>query len=56
MTPTRIVFWGSPGIAATFLSHLVENHADKFTVTAVVTQTEKTIQRQGMHCRALGRA
>lgn len=47
MTPTRIVFWGSPGIAATFLSHLVENHADKFTVTAVVTQTEKTIQRQG---------
>ena len=47
MTSTRIVFWGSPGIAATFLTHLVEHHADKFTVTAVVTQTEKTIQRQG---------
>jgi methionyl-tRNA formyltransferase len=47
MTQTRIVFWGSPEIAATFLSHLAENHADKFKVTAVVTQTEKTIQRQG---------
>jgi len=47
MTHTRIVFWGSPAIAATFLSHLVEHHADKFTVTAVVTQTEKTVQRQG---------
>jgi methionyl-tRNA formyltransferase len=47
MTQTRIVFWGSPGIAATFLSHLAESHADKFKVTAVVTQTEKTVQRQG---------
>lgn len=47
MTPARIVFWGSPGIAATFLSHLVEKHADRFTVAACVTQTEKTIQRQG---------
>lgn len=47
MTPTRIVFWGTPKIAASFLTHLVEHHADKFTVTAVVTQTEKMIQRQG---------
>lgn len=47
MTPTRIVFWGSPGIAATFLAHLVQEHADRFVVTACVTQTEKTIQRQG---------
>lgn len=47
MTTTRVVFWGSPGIAAAFLAHLVENHADKFTITACVTQTEKTIQRQG---------
>ncbi len=44
---TRIVFWGSPGIAATFLSHLVSEHGDRFTVTACVTQTEKTVQRQG---------
>lgn len=44
---TRIVFWGSPGIAATFLSHLVSEHSDRFTVTACVTQTEKTVQRQG---------
>ncbi|MFZ5629446.1 MAG: methionyl-tRNA formyltransferase [Spirochaetota bacterium] len=47
MTQTRIVFWGSPGIAATFLAHMVQNHADRFVVTACVTQTEKTIQRQG---------
>jgi methionyl-tRNA formyltransferase len=48
MTRTRIVFWGSPAIAATFLSHLVENYTDKFKVTAVITQSEKTIQRQGI--------
>lgn len=47
MKPVRIVFWGSPGIAATFLEHVVLNYADQFTVTACVTQTEKTIQRQG---------
>ncbi|GAB4430511.1 MAG: methionyl-tRNA formyltransferase [Turneriella sp.] len=47
MTQTRIVFWGSPQIAATFLAHMVQNHADRFVVTACVTQTEKTIQRQG---------
>lgn len=47
MKPVRLVFWGSPSIAATFLEHLVQRHADKFTVTACVTQTEKTIQRQG---------
>lgn len=47
MPQTRIVFWGSPGIAAEFLSHLVNEHADRFTVTACVTQTEKTVQRQG---------
>lgn len=44
---TRIVFWGSPGIAADFLRDLVTNHSDRFTVTACVTQTEKLIQRQG---------
>jgi methionyl-tRNA formyltransferase len=44
---TRIVFWGSPGIAADFLRDLVLNHGDRFVVTACVTQTEKTIQRQG---------
>ncbi|AFM12709.1 methionyl-tRNA formyltransferase [Turneriella parva] len=44
---TRIVFWGSPGIAASFLRDLVHNHSDRFVITACVTQTEKTIQRQG---------
>jgi methionyl-tRNA formyltransferase len=44
---TRIVFWGSPGIAAEFLRNLVQQHSDRFTVTACVTQTEKTVQRQG---------
>lgn len=44
---TRIVFWGSPGIAATFLEHLVHAHASEFEVTGVVTQTAKIIQRQG---------
>ncbi|MBS0619616.1 MAG: methionyl-tRNA formyltransferase [Spirochaetes bacterium] len=45
--PTRIVFWGSPAIAATFLEHLVQNFSHQYRVTAVVTQTEKTVQRQG---------
>lgn len=44
---TRIVFWGSPGIAAEFLSHLVKNCSEQFQITACVTQTEKTVQRQG---------
>ena len=44
---TRIVFWGSPRIAAQFLEHLVHKHSDEFTVVACVTQTEKVIQRQG---------
>ncbi len=44
---TRIVFWGSPRIAAEFLAHLVANHSDEFVVVACVTQTEKVIQRQG---------
>jgi methionyl-tRNA formyltransferase len=43
----RIVFWGSPGIAAGFLTQLVQNHRDEFEVVACVTQTEKVIQRQG---------
>lgn len=47
MARTRIVFWGSPGIAAEFLGHLHTNHKDRFEITACVTQTEKTIQRQG---------
>ncbi len=44
---TRVVFWGSPRIAAEFLETLVQNHADGFSVVACVTQTEKVIQRQG---------
>jgi methionyl-tRNA formyltransferase len=47
MEKTRIVFWGSPRIAAEFLTHLVAKHADEFEIVACVTQTEKTIQRQG---------
>lgn len=47
MARTRIVFWGSPGIAAEFLSHLHKNHNDSFQISACVTQTEKMIQRQG---------
>jgi len=47
MLRTRIVFWGSPGIAAEFLSDLHKNHSDRFEITACVTQTEKTVQRQG---------
>jgi len=44
---TRIVFWGSPAIAASFLEHLVQKFSHTYRVTAVVTQTEKTVQRQG---------
>jgi methionyl-tRNA formyltransferase len=44
---TRIVFWGSPRIAAEFLGDLVNNHSAEFSVVACVTQTEKVIQRQG---------
>lgn len=44
---TRVVFWGSPRIAAVFLEHLVRNHGDEFAVVACVTQTEKVVQRQG---------
>lgn len=44
---TRLVFWGSPRIAAEFLNDLVQNHGDEFDVVACVTQTEKIIQRQG---------
>lgn len=47
MARTRIVFWGSPGIAAEFLTDLYKNHSDRFEITACVTQTEKTVQRQG---------
>lgn len=47
MPRTRIVFWGSPGIAAEFLTELHKNHSDRFEITACVTQTEKTVQRQG---------
>jgi len=47
MSPVRVVFWGSPRIAAEFLSELVEKHAGEFQVVACVTQTEKVIQRQG---------
>ncbi len=47
MARTRIVFWGSPGIAAEFLADLCKNHSNRFEVTACVTQTEKTVQRQG---------
>lgn len=47
MARTRIVFWGSPGIAAEFLTDLFKNHGDRFEITACVTQTEKTVQRQG---------
>lgn len=47
MARTRIVFWGSPGIAAEFLTDLHKNHSDRFEITACVTQTEKTVQRQG---------
>jgi methionyl-tRNA formyltransferase len=43
----RIVFWGSPRIAAEFLCHLVAEQAEVFSVVACVTQTEKVIQRQG---------
>lgn len=43
----RIVFWGSPRIAAGFLDHLVKQHSEEFSVVACVTQTEKLIQRQG---------
>lgn len=43
----RIVFWGSPRIAADFLAHLVRTHGDEFEIVACVTQTEKVIQRQG---------
>jgi len=43
----RLVFWGSPGIAAEFLEHLAQNHGDEFSVVAVVTQTPKVVQRQG---------
>lgn len=44
---TRIIFWGSPRIAAEFLGHLVQNYGDEFSVVACVTQTEKVVQRQG---------
>lgn len=43
----RIVFWGTPGIAARFARHLVEDAKEKFRVTACVTQAEKIVQRQG---------
>ncbi|MBV6493003.1 MAG: Methionyl-tRNA formyltransferase [Turneriella sp.] len=42
---TRIVFWGSPKIAADFLSVLSKEPA--FEVVACVTQGEKILQRQG---------
>ena len=44
---TRIVFWGSPRIAAEFLGDLVARHGDSFEIVACVTQTEKVVQRQG---------
>lgn len=47
MARTRIVFWGSPGIAAQFLEHLYRNYSAEFEITACVTQTEKLVQRQG---------
>lgn len=46
-SPLRAVFWGSPKISAQFLEHLFKNANDKFCITACVTQSEKTIQRQG---------
>ncbi|HRP70538.1 MAG TPA: methionyl-tRNA formyltransferase [Turneriella sp.] len=42
---TRVVFWGSPRIAAEFLTALTQH--EKLSVIACVTQPEKILQRQG---------